>query len=512
MKKIYIWMLSFLLASLQLHAQTASDTKLEIYQIKVSEGHATLVVTKNNAGTIIYKSVLIDAGESKNDAILIEQVINRNDVARGRLDVVMITHHDQDHWGGLPGSSGLLSKRCTSTGSLRSSNPNPLKLYMSLDAINPPESDRMKEAQLIAQYGNNIEVRNWEQDLDIDLMPVLAPAIPIFIRTIAINGMRRDGTDRLILNSGGVRKNKSSAVASVVWGEFSFLIQGDLMADKSNASILRTTTEYRRNEQGKRLPNLWTGSGIQNAKIATRAQMKSGYSAAYFIRGRNEALKESVELGVTSSYFADKPGFKYPHWVGNPAEWHVKLGNTINAYNGTANKYGHACVALVPHHGALTSNHWFHTTHAIIGSNDENNFGHPNVKAIASLYNTSGAKNFYITYLLNKSVAVGAGDKRRRVDVDRLDEMNQLLRGTYSAQSYEPGGSTATTYLPGAKVWYLDDVGSVVSGTRSSALVGPVGNTTGSPAYFKVEIDNTGAYQIASDTQLLRAKAACDGH
>lgn len=535
MRKTYIWMLSFLLASLQLHAQSAADTKLEIYQIKVSEGHATLIVTKNNAGTIIYKSVLIDAGESKDDADLIEQMIKRNDVARGRLDVVMVTHHDKDHWGGLPNTAGnttqgLLAKRCTATGSLAAYNTNsagilvPLKLYYSTSAQNPPTGSRIKPGDLSYLFGANLRVANWEKDLDIEMMPNV-PTIDIQIKTLAVNGYRRDGTDRLantvkgsyknktdltgssanLLHLKAEAKNNNSATAIVVWGAFSFLIQGDLEADGSKAQIAQTITAYRRNSEAERLPVRWDAGGAPYAKIKKyAASTPATYDNNHFIRKPFSKSEAKQPFNVTA-YLQNKPAPR--HWVANPAEWHHRLGTTINAYNESGgrivNKYGHACVALVPHHGAFTSNHWFTTRHALIGSNHENANGHPNPQAIASLYNTTGATNFYITYLLNAS------------GINRLNEVNDLLTKPYVRQSWEPSATGRSDYLPGAKVYYLDDGGAGPSGTRSpnlSARKGTVGKNALS--YFKVTVDHNSQFSIGTElgTSNIRTMAACDGH
>ena len=490
MKKTLIWMVGLMLLYGVSPGQTADNTRLEIYQVKVGEGHSTLIVTKSTDATpVIYKSVLIDAGKGSKDATLIAQLINDPNVANGQLDVVMVTHHDQDHWGGLPGTGGLLRKRCLTGGSLKAANPNRLKLYMSIRDGNLPTSNRMRENNLNNTFNpngeDNLVIRHWERDLDIRLLPRSCTSFDISIHTLAINGFRRDGGGRIPLdgNANNVVKNKNSAIATVVWGEFSFLLQGDMYSAGTEGKITRTTTDYRRAEDNRRFPTTWSGGTVQNAITSTRNN--STYSSADFIRLNNSTANQSFAASTAVEFPSQLDN--YAHWVANPARWHHELGQTINDYNGTIDEYGYACVALVPHHGALSSSHWFKTSHAIIGSNKNNNNGHPNIKAISSLYNTTGATNFYITYLLDNQVYSGT-------TINRLTEMRELLNYNYAAQAGEPQGGG---YLPDAKVFYLD------GGTSADAadnLRGPVG--TVGPAnlsYFKIIVRDGREFRIETD-------------
>lgn len=513
MKKTFIWMISFILFYGISEAQTPEDTYLEIYQVKVTEGHATLVVTKSISNpTLIYKSVLIDAGEGVEDAELIEELILDPEVANGRLDVVMVTHHDKDHWGGLQGSNGLLNSRCNTGGSLvehnRDSrdNPRPLFLYYSLRDDNAPTSTLMEIGELQRVHPNYLRIRHWDRGLDIDLIPRCGE-MDIKINTLAINGFRRGTTDNRLPNLGRpgspTFKNKNSAVATIVWGEFSFLIQGDLMSAKSSSKIIRTSQEYRREEAANRFPTEWDASEVQSARPATPQEIRAGYSTDYFVRKLNNTKVEGAAMGPN---FPSTSNLAYPHWVAHPDRWHHLLGNTINNFNGSVDKYGHSCVALVPHHGALTSNHWFNTSHAVIGSNKNSKNGHPNVKAISSLFNTSQATNFYITYLLDNQRPVS-----NQPVINRLTEMRELLNYNYLPLAYEPQGGG---YLPEAKVFYLD--GGAES-DDSDNLVGPVG-TVGHEelSYFKFTVRHDGQFKVETEakteTDALRDWAPCEGH
>jgi len=81
---------------------------VEIHQIDVGAGDAALINIRNNGGTLITHSILIDAGHYSQTAT--QAVIKYlNDNARkinGRvyLDYIISSHYDSDHIGGLVGS------------------------------------------------------------------------------------------------------------------------------------------------------------------------------------------------------------------------------------------------------------------------------------------------------------------------------------------------------------------------------------------------------------------------
>lgn len=70
---------------------------LEIHHIDVGPGDSTLILVKNN--NIIQKSVLIDAGETINNANVVDNYLAGEGV--NRLDVMIATHYDKDHFRGL---------------------------------------------------------------------------------------------------------------------------------------------------------------------------------------------------------------------------------------------------------------------------------------------------------------------------------------------------------------------------------------------------------------------------
>ncbi len=100
--------------------------KVEIHQIDVGAGDAALINIKNNSGTGIAHSILIDAGD-KNETV-IKTVINYiNTHARKvngspYLDYIISSHYDADHIGGLaglveiPSALGKKKLSCTAVG------------------------------------------------------------------------------------------------------------------------------------------------------------------------------------------------------------------------------------------------------------------------------------------------------------------------------------------------------------------------------------------------------------
>ena len=89
------------------------------------------------------------------------------------------------------------------------------------------------------------------------------------------------------------------------------------------------------------------------------------------------------------------------NWVAAPSDWFHRLGKKIDDANGFG-KYAHACIAVVPHHGGLTSNLWFDTDHPFIDSNHTNEHSHLRHESVIALYNSARPKYNYITYLPDK--------------------------------------------------------------------------------------------------------------
>lgn len=504
MKKIIISMLCMLSAWAQVVAQANSaNTRLEIYQIKVTEGHATLVVTKSTATpSVIYKSVLIDAGNDNRDANAIETVINN--VAGGRLDAVFVTHHDKDHWGGLygsNGSNGLLGKRCRPSGSLY--DENTLKLYLNHavssnlnDNDNHPAGPQWDMANIKSYAGGaeNINIKNWTNGLrDIPLVPASTgnPSF-IWLKTLAVNGyLEGENTtvQRLMLGkkATGFFKNNASAVALITWDDFSFLVQGDLEAAFAGQHYKHNDRNVAVNTQGK--PFEIKKSTEKGKMVRPRGMTSTGLWAAtnaktnhYYGRGKTSNQLDDIngnyvirmnqlnkgDVITSSSTSPSSPaakrikttitGLSEANWVAAPSDWYHKLGQKINSANGRG-AYAHACVALVPHHGAETSNLWFDTDHAIIGSNRSNKHRHPKKDALIALYNSAKPKYTYITYLLDNKKGNRNGGS-----------MNTDVYKTFD-KGHFPTDNTFNIY-------YLDGKGSSLVSMRRDAtpyFKGPVG-------------------------------------
>lgn len=82
---------------------------VEIHQIDVGTGDATLINVKNNLGTIQH-SILIDAGETNRDQEVIDY-LHANAKKNGayvQLDYIITSHYHSDHYGGMVGHKETL--------------------------------------------------------------------------------------------------------------------------------------------------------------------------------------------------------------------------------------------------------------------------------------------------------------------------------------------------------------------------------------------------------------------
>ena len=236
MKKIMIWALGLMLVCHSAFSQLESDLKLEIYQIKVEIGHATLVVVKSKGSPVtIHSSTLIDAGNYFKEGQTILKVITAH--AQGRLDQVFITHFDQDHWGGLIGQEangrltsdplkrGLLYKRCETNNTFYKKNNKPVKVFLSNAADNIVPANLNNE---LAKYNTagTLKASAWKADMDLYLGPPCDHLFDdIMFRSLAIDGKLRNSTEILDLGSNNNFKNNSSGVGMIVWRDFSFFVR-----------------------------------------------------------------------------------------------------------------------------------------------------------------------------------------------------------------------------------------------------------------------------------------------
>lgn len=552
MKNTIIWMTGLMLLCTTVMAQTPDNTLLEIYQIKVNEGHATLLVTKKKDDpSVVYSSTLIDAGKGNDDAETIEGVIKAK--AGGKLDAVFVTHHDVDHWGGLTNSSAdndaLLARRCKTSGSLYSEKK--LKLYYNhtvTDSTNnnnktndnsPYGLDNWNKQKIKDEAGNkgeNIDIFQWNnQTADYPLVPANNGPSFIWLKTLAVNGYLRDEKDkskRLLLGSSAPTgtskkkrppsfKNNASAVALITWDDFSFLIQGDLEA----AFTGKYTWQQRTIDvetQGKSFEIKMTAGRGKTSMINPKWMSDNNKSQLTWnstTARTNKATADPQELSLTDPNYIIRMGpgaankkkkrkrkdeieemvdqLEVQDWVAAPNDWHHRLGQKIAQENGTG-KYAYACMALVPHHAGLTSNLWFNTDHAIIGSNKSNRHNHPNKNSIIALHNTARPKYLYVTYLL---------------DMSRRKALNENVFQAY-AEGHLPTDDSFITY-------YLDGKGkSTMHGDNGIArnksyMKGPVGNLTGN-SYFqftvrKADNSNKKEVQVQTDKQALVGWSECSG-
>ncbi|MBL6446417.1 MBL fold metallo-hydrolase [Fulvivirga sp. 29W222] len=411
MKKLLL--LFCLLWGYEAYPQSEEDLRLDIHQIRVTEGHATLIVVRTAPPfNQVLSSTLIDAGKSKTeDANLIAEVIKNR--ADSKLDHVFITHYDLDHYNGLLNSgttnSGILKRRCdpaepTASKLTGSTAGSQLQLFRNKMVENTPGS----LAEVIQTYATELSDYGWTENMDLNLSPVNGLNDKIKLRTLAVYGNLRDSNLKLDVKN----KNSRSGVALITWGDFSFLVQGDLQAGGgAKQKIGRTNTFYRPtiSQEPVRIPSNWSGATTQNA-IDLAITEPDGI-AGIKRKVNTDVTRDNVSVTDIPLSLTD-----FPYDIAYPNEWHHELGNKIDLFNGSG-CYAHACLALIPHHGAPTSNLWFDSKYAIVGSNATNNHGHPVPQAISAAYHTSGISHFFFTYLENKT--------KGKIAYNRLTELTK---------------------------------------------------------------------------------------
>ncbi|MDH7445941.1 hypothetical protein [Aquimarina sp. 2201CG14-23] len=424
------------------------NLRLSINQIPVSKGHATLVVTKDIATTPpkIISSVLIDAGYDNTDAIKIINVINKE--AKGRLDRVYITHVDQDHWGGLrtydpkekefnDNKLGILAYRCDATSlgnpySIFQKNTNKLLIFYNEEEEKSPLFQGKYDNFPIAKIQLNLAQKLWKSDQKHLVLGNSQDGKPILLKTLAVNLEMKSSTSKIETSTlgSGASKNDRSGVIIITWDHFSFLIQGDLQGDplsnnRNNpalhSEVSRTITSYTSrnnfyNYRELRLPEEYEYNKEKDnpaAKSLTfdqieaiNPELNTGFfripliNFNYLTKEQEDKLRKKTPNKVLNILDSDYVMSNKDYIASVDISRH-KLAEVIETHNGDSG-YGHACIALAPHHGGNTANLWFDTGIAIIGTNNRNEYGHPRPEALRSLYTTSGVRDYYFTYLLNK--------------------------------------------------------------------------------------------------------------
>lgn len=512
MKKTYIWLVAFLLLWNTAFTQEENELLLEIYQIKVSVGHATLVVVKDKTRTypgsikkLVYSSTLIDAGLRGNtDGQLIVEVIKEH--ANSRLDRILITHLDTDHLGGLGNKTtpGILAARCSAGGEINPSLNQGRRLQLifkeGLDEDTPKAFSGLLE---IPDFLGKYKRLDWEKNLDFYLGPPGSRAWDaIQLKTLAKNGELRK-VDPLspkppldIGTKSGPRKNNISGVLTIVWGEFSYLVLGDLQAAKEMTfQVSRTKSDYK---------NVFTVPewdertlGIPGTQLAvTKKVTKNQDPPATLDEFIRKTLRTQDKSTKSFTDFTTDDLYKY--YVASPNEWQHDLGKVIKDYNNHdktgGNSYAHACVALVPHHGAMTSNLWFDTNHAVFGTPHNNENGHPNMQAVMATKNTSNAGNIYFTHLSDHD------GFNRHAELRRLINRNDIQNTTFNILSHGEG-------LPSVPAPATATSTTTPTSTFSDALNGD---------FFLFKTEHDGKFSVSSglkDSQTLieiRGNAKCE--
>jgi beta-lactamase superfamily II metal-dependent hydrolase len=226
-------------------AGTKEAARLRVDFIDVGQGDAALITSPTG------KTVLVDGGPHESSAALVAFVRDR---ARGPLDLIVLSHRHEDHFGGLRAVVETVGTR----------------LFMDAPT---PHAGRERERLMAALERRNVPVRNATRGREIDLgggarLTLLGPPEPEITST-------RDEV------------NANSVVLRLDYGRSSFLFTGDA----------ETSTERW----------LLDGSADVHAQVLKVAHHGSAHSStARFLRAvRPEAAVISV--GANNDYHHPAP-------------------------------------------------------------------------------------------------------------------------------------------------------------------------------------------------------------
>ena len=455
MKKLRILILLCFLCILgstqdALYAQTY---QLDIYQIKVSVGHATLVVVSNvsTSPRTVISSNLIDTGLGDGDATIIKGVIDN--VADSKLDNIFLSHGDEDHVGGTKklseyfASGSLNCRNCgngsnsakSATTTLHSgyvhSNSKPSIFYQDnryfgnhlSRGTNSTFSTWWSSVFTTPSQNNSMNRVVWLANEQLDLItgssnpsfsnPVLKThSMSCYVPGDSNGNPSLDGCGSAAANASlsAVHKNNRSSVLTIEWGDFKFLIQGDLEGSTNgNGKAEIGLTVAGISEWNKKADLYETFVAPSTGLSSARSIYPSNVSSP----DRLVKIQGNQVNNTAANYFSQ--GVERAKWTGERSSRGAIDAAIIHAthrspvaipdrgrYNLFNTAIGEVCVALIPHHGALTSNLWYTAGINVYGTpknaGKAAGFYHPRIaNIIAAKTQTGGKANFY-TYTENK--------------------------------------------------------------------------------------------------------------
>ncbi|MEQ9092084.1 MAG: MBL fold metallo-hydrolase [Balneola sp.] len=202
--------------------------KLEIHHVSISGGDATVIVTRNDDGTIDQK-VLIDlGGEKSSDFVTVVTYCNQH-FGDSKFDYVIVSHYHNDHYGGLLKQSedgdkskhlrfekivdGTTGRVCTKHSDVENNNHS--KFYNAL-------TKKKEDFISVTKY-----FKNNEKPYIIDLKKN-----SITLTCYCANGILADGT---IIEGKFKNWNDRSMVWVLNYKKFNYFTAGDLSGETTGS-------------------------------------------------------------------------------------------------------------------------------------------------------------------------------------------------------------------------------------------------------------------------------------
>ena len=220
----------------------------------------------------------------------------------------------------------------------------------------------------------------------------------------------------------GVPSNNKSAVAKISWSKtgitkpFEFLVQGDLESGSKSGNIAYTKEFFLdKLWSGNDLITNWNTAGSQAAQqiarggraipaeLGIRVPRNTPFNDTFTIQGiERKGLKEgdnkygtvtSASLGVRAAgTVAPEPvSQNLDQAVAYPDNGRFRLAAAIG---------NDVCLALVPHHGANTSNLWFKAKNVLYGTHQGGGgkWAHPKLTNVQAVEANVRADNYFFTW------------------------------------------------------------------------------------------------------------------
>lgn len=272
---------------------------LEIHQINVGQGSATLVLAKNDLGHVL-NAILIDAGRGAAAVKNIRAYLRDRNI---QLHAAYLTHYDADHIGGFSGTLAIPGLFQT----------EPITHVYDRGDQNTPGTAVYR--RYIRKINKHHITRSTLTSTQRDTLFNEGPST-IVLQTLAVNATVGH-TPYTATN-----ENDRSAVFRLVFGDFTFLIAGDLSGrfQYSNPGYASTSVTRQRAHD---FFNTDVGDAVQAALGGAGAHV-CGYLVSH--HGANNAFTGIATTTVALIASGRHAGYKHPR-----AELLLKLA-AMNAF------------------------------------------------------------------------------------------------------------------------------------------------------------------------------------